>query len=156
MRGILLAPLIAIALASFGNLQETAGKERDADQRAAAEVIKVEDEANQGWLNGRVDVLDRIWSDDIAYTSGDGEIVSKADFLNSLRTGELKVHSIAHSDIRSHVYGDTVVLTGYSRSRIEANGKISTGPRRFTNVYVKVDGRWQLVVHQVTLVRSSR
>ena len=156
MRGILLVPLIATALVSFDSLQETAGNDRDEDQRVAEEVLKVEDEANQAWLKGRLEVLDRIWSNDIAYTGGDGQLVTKADFLNSLRTGELKVRTIAHTDIRTHVYGNTVVLTGYSRSKVETNGKISTGPRRFTNVYVKQDGRWQLVVHQVTLARSNQ
>ena len=156
MRRILLIPLIAIALVSFDSLPKTAGKDRDEDQRVAEEVLKVENEANQAWLKGRVEVLDRIWSNDIAYTSGDGQVVTKADFLNSLRIGQLKVQTIAHTDIRTHVYGNTVILTGYSRSKVETNGKIASGPRRFTNIYVKQDGRWQLVVHQVTLTRSNQ
>ena len=154
MRRILLVLLTAIVLASFVSAEEAAGTERRADQQASKEVLQVEAEANQALVKSDVKVLGRIWADDISYTSADGALVTKADFLNSLRTGELKVYSIVHSDIRQHVYGDTVVVTGYSRSKAETHGKISTGPRRFTNVYVRRDGRWQLVVHHVTLARK--
>ena len=55
-----------------------------------------------------------------------------------------------HDDILIRVYGNTVVLTGRSVGTFNYNGKVSEGPRRFTNVYVKKDGRWQLVAHQST------
>ena len=43
-----------------------------------------------------------------------------------------------------------MVVTGHSTSVLEYKGKLFDAPRLFTDVYVKMDGRWQLVVHHVS------
>jgi ketosteroid isomerase-like protein len=45
------------------------------------------------------------------------------------------------------MHGDTGFVTGISKSVVEYRGSVSTGSRRFLNVFVKKDGRWQLVAH---------
>jgi len=62
---------------------------------------------------------------------------------------------MTHSDLRARAYGDCgdlVVVTGYSTSHINLGGKLSVGPRRFTDVWAKRNGAWRLVVHHVTNV----
>ena len=46
--------------------------------------------------------------------------------------------------------GDTVVLTGVAQIKVVANGTPNAFGVRFTDVYAKRDGRWQMVTWQST------
>jgi len=151
MQRILLMSVFAIALVSLAKAQGTVDKKVEAgDEEKRSAVLKVEDEVNQALLHGDAAALSRIYADDLAYTNERGEILDKSQVLAGLQTGNIKLPTMDHDDIRLHVYGNTVVLTGRSNSTLQYKGRISKGPRRFTNVYVKLDGQWRLVCHQVT------
>jgi len=154
MRRILLAPLLAVSLVGFAKAQGTTGNEADTEE-IKKEVLKAEDEQNQALQRGDTDVLGHIYADDLAYTNADGKILTKAQHLAEFRSGIRKFDSIRRDDINLHVYGNTVVLTGRSTSTLQYKGKVTKGPRRFTDVYIKRDGRWLLVAHQVTDVAKE-
>ena len=150
MRRILLLPLLTVALAGFVRAQGTRGNQADAEN--AKEVLKVEEERNQAVLKGDADVLDRIYSDDFAYTNESGETPSKAQFVANFRSGKRKFSKYVHDDIHVHVYGNTVVLNGRSTSTYLYNGEVYQDPRRFTLVYVKQDGQWRVVALHVSTI----
>ncbi len=77
-------------------------------------------------------------------------LLSKTQMLADLRSGKQKNETIEHKDVRLHVYGTTVVVTGLSTSTYLYNGKTFIGSRRFTNVWINQGGRWMLVVHHVS------
>jgi len=62
-------------------------------------------------------------------------------------SGDLKFQSITTDDVQVRVYGNTAVETG--RSTMDGQDKGQTVPRdtRFTRVWVKQEGRWQLVAN---------
>jgi ketosteroid isomerase-like protein len=53
------------------------------------------------------------------------------------------------------VHGDTGALTGISKSVVEYQGSVSSSNRRFLNVFVKKDGRWQCVAHFETNISEK-
>jgi ketosteroid isomerase-like protein len=53
------------------------------------------------------------------------------------------------------VYGDSAVLTGVEHLKGTYKGVFGEGAIRFTNVFVRRDGRWQLVAHQGTWVQKK-
>jgi ketosteroid isomerase-like protein len=117
------------------------------------EILKVEDERNDAIMKGDVATLDKMYSDEIAWTNPKGELLTKKEVLAHLQSGEQKFFSIKHSDRQLHVYGDSVVvMTVFTRSSVRYKGQTSDAPRRFTNVFVKQNGQWILVVHQATPV----
>lgn len=103
--------------------------------------------------NDRV-ALNRMVSDNAVYVAerfGRGEMQDKAQFLAHFGD-EKVVHVHAHTrrNVQLRAFGDnTVVLTGISTSRLIYNGKLSSGPRAFGIVYMKLGGRWQLVLHSI-------
>lgn len=113
-------------------------------------ILKVEEETDQDFVKADWDHLSHYWSDALVYVSGKGERRTKAEWLAYLRTGATKYNPAVHSDVRVHIYQNAAVVTGYSTTKIVENGKVSAGARRFTKVYVKQDGRWQLVLLQIT------
>ena len=94
--------------------------------------------------------LDTLLAEELTYTHTTGEVDSKASLLDALRTGRLVYDSISPADVRVRVYGGSAVVTGTARVQVRANGAIQRLSLRFTEVYVRRAGRWELVVWQST------
>ena len=58
----------------------------------------------------------------------------------------------AISDVKVSVYGKVAVMTGLNRSQASFKGMDASGEYRFTDVFVKRDGRWQVVTSHLTRV----
>jgi ketosteroid isomerase-like protein len=149
LRPMLLLPLLAVALVRPAWAQSVNIQDGDEEAKKKA-VLSVESELNQALLNGDTKVLGRIYADDFAYTNASGEMLTKAQVLDGFGSGRIKLLTLGRADIRLYVFGNTVILNGISTATLEYKGKISKGPRRFTNVYVKQDGQWRLVAHSVS------
>ena len=153
-RFLLLATL-ATFLTRMSMGQEPAGKRTEAVEQASKEVLELENEQVQYVQTGDAEALERVYAEGIAYTYANGELVSKAEALARIRSGKNKLFVPNHDEIRVHVYGDTVVLTGRTQSTLrccDENATSRTINSRFTKVYVRLNGRWQMVVHQTTPV----
>jgi ketosteroid isomerase-like protein len=111
------------------------------------EVMKLEEERNQALQTGDIATLERIYSDDLIYTNASGALLTKAQHLAELKSRGLNFHSFKHEDVQVTMHGDAGFVTGVSKSVVEYRGSVSTGSRRFLNIFVKKDGRWQLVGH---------
>ena len=96
--------------------------------------------------------IDRIYADTYVSTGPSGNVRSKAEVINDFKSGALKIESISSEDVKVNQYGDAVVVTGRSRIKGTDNGRAMSGQQRFTQVYAKKDGRWQIVAFQFTSV----
>ena len=63
---------------------------------------------------------------------------------------QLSFDSISCEDEETRVFGDTAVVTGRVVLKVIYSGKESSGPYRFINVWVKMQGRWQVAANQIT------
>jgi len=152
MHRIIFISLLTISLACGVRGQQVGGNQERATEKAKQEVLKVEDEMNQAIAKGDVDTLEHIFGSDFMVTNPSGKIISRAQDLAEIRSGANKLVALVHDDVHVRVYGDTAVLNGRSTSTLQYQGNVSKGPRRFTNVYVKRGGRWQIMDHHVTNV----
>ena len=146
-RRILLLTFSVVAL--LGLAKWTVKNVAAADQ-AKDEVLKAEDARNEALPKGDVAALERIYADDLVYTNARGELLTKTQHLADIKARTLGFRSFAHSDVQVSVHGNMGVVTGISTSAVEYEGKVSTNPRRFVNVYVKDGGRWLCAVHMET------
>jgi hypothetical protein len=162
MGRVLLLSILGVALvaAAFGREMGKSQKDAGAPAQAAArsqsdaeiekEILQIESERDQAREKGDMAALDRILADDFFYIGVSGKLRTKADRLDDYKTGVIKVTSVKKDNYRFKIYGDTVFMTGRETSLTEFHGKLNTTPRQFTNVYMKLDGRWRLVFHQAT------
>jgi ketosteroid isomerase-like protein len=102
----------------------------------------------------RVDVatLNRILSDDLIYTHANGMHQTKSELIGVLGSGDMKYESIAPEDIRVRIYNDAAVVTGRASIKIKAAGEEQSFKICYLDVYVKQDGRWQMVAWQSSRV----
>lgn len=100
--------------------------------------------------------LDRIVAPDWMVTSADGRLLTKAQNDAEQKSGTLKYTAFAADDFRVRVFGETAIVTGRSTVQGTQNGRDISGEQRFTDVFVRRDGRWQAVSTQVTPVANPR
>jgi ketosteroid isomerase-like protein len=69
---------------------------------------------------------------------------SKAETMDAIQSGAIKLTSNDIDDLKVHVYGNTAVVTGRSNAKGTIDGRDIGGLVRFTRVYVKRNGHWQV------------
>jgi len=111
----------------------------------AADLEKLEAVWNQAHLHGDADVLNRLWGDDMEVAVPRMPVMSKAQALAFARSGRMSFQRYETSGLRIRVYGDAAVVTGRLQRARSLNGQAVEDDWRFTKVYVRRDGRWQVV-----------
>ncbi len=107
--------------------------------------MQLEHEWVQVGVNHDVSVLERIEADDIIFTAFDGSLSTKAQDIADVTSGALKAESASVDDMKVRIYGDTAVVTGRVTTKGQYKGKDISGQFRFTDVFVKRNGKWQAV-----------
>ena len=104
-------------------------------------------------VNNDLAIWDRLLADGLIDNNerfGTGFKYRKEEYLENVRTGGHHMSTLTHDHVRLVAFGDNmVVLTAHSTSILHFGGRLSKGPRLATAVFVKMDGRWQQVVHAI-------
>lgn len=129
-----------------------------AGQSAANDVsqtlMRLEHEDSEAFLKGNTTVLDRDTSDAFVFTSPDGATSTKADMINSIKSGDLKFESSVINDMKVMQYGDAAVVTYTTTDKGSFKGQDISGTYRWTDVWVKQGAKWQVVAGQGTPIMA--
>jgi ketosteroid isomerase-like protein len=71
-----------------------------------------------------------------------------------LSSSDLKFQSLEVSDLRVRVYGDTAVAAGTTALKGTFKQQDISGTYRYTDTWVKRNGKWQVVASQATRVQQ--
>lgn len=119
------------------------------------QVRQLEDQSHEAFLQGDTETLDRILADDFIFTDPEGRLVTKAEWITDMTSGELTYESIHIDDLQVRIYGDAAVTNG----RVTMKGLSKKGGFNerycYTGMYVRRDGRWQAVAEQATLLSQE-
>jgi ketosteroid isomerase-like protein len=87
-------------------------------------------------------------------SSRTGGIETKSEAVASARTEKIVYDALDLSEVAARVEGDVGVVTGVNRVRgKDAQGKAFDRRTRFTDTFIKRDGRWQVWATQGTLIQ---
>src|SRR5690348_14369077 len=115
---ILLLAFLTLAVAGQGMAQTDSRSSSD-QEKIKEEVRKIDDEMFHAILKGDADTLERIYADDISFTYATGQMFSKSQAVDDVRSGRNKLLVLNHDDIRVHAFGkNTVVVTGRTQSTL--------------------------------------
>jgi ketosteroid isomerase-like protein len=109
------------------------------------ELIKLKDGWNDAVVKVDLAFLDRILADDLTDTDPEGTVCTKAQDIADLKSGDFKCTALVTDDYKVRVYGDAAVVTGRNTMKAQFKGKDISGPYRWTDTWIKRDGRWQCV-----------
>jgi ketosteroid isomerase-like protein len=124
---------------------------------AEQEVLRVEQARVRALLAGDAAALEPLLADELIFVHVSGWSQNKAEYVESIRRGELKYEVVEQSAVRVRVYGDAAVLTGRSAVKVRSErrqGQLLDVQALFTAVYAKTADRWQLAVWQSTAARQ--
>ncbi|HWW73773.1 MAG TPA: nuclear transport factor 2 family protein [Pyrinomonadaceae bacterium] len=143
--------LIAAALALVASVPASA-QSRAKQSKAEREILALNREWADAMVRGDRAALERIFSDDLIVTSGDGTLRDKKGEIGD-GGSEIKTYFFNTVDLRVRVYKGAAVVTGHAKWRINYQGRDIDNERRYTCVYARERGRWRMVAMQLTRVQ---
>ena len=137
---------LIVCILEIGFGQKPAGETRES--ASTKELVRLEKGWNDAHLDGNANALERLWADDLVVTVPNMPVMDKTESLEFVRSGKMKFRIYKTSDIRIRVYGNAAVVTGQLERTRSANSGEFEDDWRFTKVYVRRAGRWQVVAWQ--------
>jgi ketosteroid isomerase-like protein len=90
--------------------------------------------------------LDKMWADDYTFVNPEGEVMTKAQRLDAVKSGAMKFESLTFNDVKVRMYGDTAVVNAKTSAKGTMNGKDNSGTSTATIVLVKGKDGWRVVL----------
>lgn len=147
MKAIAAAALLFAVAGSLAHGQTTSGQD---DEKTR--ILALENAWNQAEEHKDTKSLDSLLASSLVYIDYDGSLMTKAQFLASARQPALHPEVITNESMTVEIYGDTAVVNGVYREKGVNKGKAYLRRGRFTDTWVKVNGTWQCVASQSTLI----
>ena len=93
----------------------------------------------------RFDVLSSLIANDYVITFEDGSVYSKVGLISENAQPNKHVDLAEFADLKIRLHGDTAVVTGSYHERGEIGAKHYDFNDRFTDVWMRSQGKWQLI-----------
>jgi hypothetical protein len=149
---------LVIAAAALAMPLVLAGAAPDsAEDRTKAELMQLERDIGRANVDRDAAFFERVEAEEFLFTDSGGGLTTKAEDVDGVRkppNPDVKLLAYDVDDMRVHVYGDAAVVTGRVTTRQLVKGEERTGRSRFTDVFVKRDGRWQIVAGHSSRIKS--
>ena len=151
--------ILALFLAASAIELPAQEAQKKASTPAEEEVRKLEREWLDAYEQHNVEAMDRIVAEDFAITFPEGKIQTKPQIMAMIKRPRregappTRFHT---EDVQSRTYGDTVVLMGKVVEETQKEGKTVREESRYTDTYVKREGRWQVVASHLSKVAPAK
>jgi len=119
---------------------------------ADEEILECETELQRAQLASDVDALRRLLGDELVFTSIDGSLATKNDDLSLHRSGRLRITRMEPVERRLLHLGVTSIVSVKMDAAAVLDGVSMTGMLRYTRVWHKRSGNWQVVAGHMSTV----
>jgi ketosteroid isomerase-like protein len=119
------------------------------------ELLRLEAAWNRAHVSSDTAALAGLWADDLVVAVPEMPVMSKMDLLRFWRSGRSAITRYETSDLRVRLYGDAAVVTGHLSRERNFNGRTVSDAWRFTKVYARRDGRWQVVAYHASVAAGG-
>ena len=82
--------------------------------------------------------------------------MDKGATFRGMRSSNIRLQSNSIDNLNVRNYGDTAFVTGRATPKGVADGREFGEPIRYSHIYVKRDGPWQVVLFQQTPVPEKK
>lgn len=123
------------------------------DRSTRETLIELERSWNDAVYAGDVDVIERLLADEFRGTYDDGSRGDKAREMELVANFNQAVISAVQDDFRVAIYGDTAVVWFTLHLVGLRQGQEAELTLRYTDVWIRRDGRWQCVSAHSTRVQ---
>ncbi|HYC51463.1 MAG TPA: nuclear transport factor 2 family protein [Gemmatimonadaceae bacterium] len=147
---LLLATLIALSPATALAQRQQGRTDSSRAATAREELLALETRWNDAHIYADTATLYRLWADDIIVIVPDMRPFTKDDLKAFWRSGRSNITRHETSDVTVRGYDNTAVVEGRLRRQQSFSGQVESSEWRFTKIYVKRNGRWQVVSYHAS------
>jgi len=117
-----------------------------------SKIIALENLRNQMQLHHDASAMEKILDPDFVLTDYDGAVLSKSQFLASIRDVSDQLTVEVSEEMKLHRHGDTVIVTGTTHEKGTTKGKHYEHHGRFTDTWIQKNGQWLCVASHLGLL----
>ncbi len=143
--------LVLIAAFGLAGLAfQAPGGQTDA---TTTQLADIEQQLAKALVSGDRVTYSGLLADDWSVIDTNGQILAKEEVLRQLFVaGERKLETMAVDEVKVRLLGETAVVTGRTIATGSFRGTRTKVSLRFTDVFVRRDGRWLIVASQGTVI----
>jgi len=151
-----LVAFVSLALVPFGLAASLSGQPPKQDTEKSEQDVRTVDRAEAAAvLVGDVPALEKLWAEDFVVNAPSNQVTKgRKEVFQRVKDGLIDYESFERNVEAEVIHGDAAILMG--AEKVKAKGKAplagQTVHRRFLNVWMKRDGRWQLTARQATII----
>ncbi|MGI4829358.1 MAG: nuclear transport factor 2 family protein [Janthinobacterium lividum] len=147
--------LVLLLLVSLSSVAGVAQKhERKRMERA--EISTLEQEWKQAQMSEDIPMMDHLLSDDFLGITASGQLVTKVQQLDRMRTRQFEIRRFDMADTKIKISGRLAVVTSLVRLDAISSGAPLVGYFRYTRVYQRAQGDdWKITNFEATRVPNG-
>ncbi len=116
-------------------------------------IAAIEQDIARAWVAGDRAAIDAILASDWSVTDAGGNVLTRQQVMSgAFESGDRQIDAMTIDDVTIRVLGEAAVATGRTRASGTHRGTHASVVLRFTDVFVRRDGRWQIVASHASLV----
>jgi ketosteroid isomerase-like protein len=114
-------------------------------QSDGEKVLGLEKKWTESYQQRDIHILSSLLAEDFVITVEDGSTFGKEGYISHSADSAVHVDVADLSELRVRLHGNTAVVTGAYHEVGSSSGKHYEYRDRLTDVWMKIDGRWQVV-----------
>jgi len=115
-------------------------------------ILALEGAWNQAELHHDANAGAALMADTFISIDHHGKLLNRSQYLADLKDPSYNPEEISNSDTAVYLYGDTAIVTSVYRTKGTDNGKPFVHRGRFTDTWIKRNGKWQCIADHETLI----
>jgi ketosteroid isomerase-like protein len=127
------------------------GQDSGKSEGDESKIIAFENLWNQMQINHDADAMGKMLDPDYVFTDYDGTVLTKGQFLATIRDTTTQLTVEVSQDMKLHRHGDTVIVIGATHEKGKEKGKPFEHVGRFTDTWMKKSGQWLCIASQLSL-----
>lgn len=145
-------PLIILASLAVLISHFTVAQEKS---EVASKILALENKWNEAYKRSDVATMESLLATDFIITVEDGTTFSKSGYIahNGDTTVHIEITEMSSLNVRMH--GNTAVVTGAYHEKGTSRGKPYDFRDRFTDVWMNLNGKWQVIASHYSIPVSQ-
>jgi len=115
-------------------------------------LLALESAWNQAEIHHDAAAASAILADNFISVDHHGAMQNRAQYLADVKDLSFNPEEISNSNPTVYLYGDTAIVTSVYRTKGTDNKKSFVHHGRFTDTWIKRNGKWQCIADQETLI----
>jgi len=118
-------------------------------------LMNIEQEFADAVVKNDMSVFEKYVADNGTFTDPGGMVMNKAQTIAMFKSGELKIESTKIDDMKVQVFGKTAIVNYRTTDKGTFKGRDISGQVRWTETFIKMDGKWKMVASQGTPIMQQ-